>query len=72
MKMPLYTPTVPQLIAWRETPVRPIEGRLQLQGCNVFEWAGCAAAIAGCGALTGPALVACLATVAPGCIKCVT
>jgi hypothetical protein len=40
------------------------------QGCNVFEWAGCAAAIAGCAALSGPALIACVAAAAPGCVKC--
>jgi hypothetical protein len=45
---------------------------IQAQGCNALEWIGCAAAVAGCGALTGPALVACLAGVAPGCIRCVT
>ncbi len=47
-------------------------GTVLLQGCNVFEWAGCAAAVAGCAALSGPALVACVAAAAPGCVKCVT
>jgi hypothetical protein len=46
--------------------------RLTPQGCNVFEWAGCAAAVAGCAALSGPALIACVAAAAPGCVKCVT
>lgn len=45
---------------------------VQPQGCNVFEWAGCAAAVAGCAALSGPALIACVAAAAPGCVKCVT
>lgn len=45
---------------------------LRPQGCNVFEWAGCAAAIAGCAALSGPALVACVALAAPGCVECVS
>jgi len=45
---------------------------LRPQGCNVFEWAGCAAAVAGCAALSGPALIACVAAAAPGCVKCVS
>jgi len=45
---------------------------IRQQGCDVFEWAGCAAAIAGCAAFSGPALVACVAAAAPGCVKCVT
>jgi hypothetical protein len=45
-------------------------GGIELQGCNAFEWIGCAAAIAGCAGLSGPALVACVAGIAPGCVKC--
>ena len=47
-------------------------GRLTPQGCNPFEWAGCAGAIAGCAALSGPSFIACVAAAAPGCLKCVT
>jgi hypothetical protein len=45
---------------------------VQPQGCNVLEWIGCAAAVAACGGISGPGVVACLAAAAPGCIKCVT
>ena len=51
---------------------RGFGGAISPQGCNVFEWAGCAAAIAGCAALSGPGLIACVAAAAPGCVKCVT
>jgi hypothetical protein len=47
-------------------------GGLRLQGCNAFEWIKCGAVVAGCGSLSGPALIACVAAAAPGCIKCVT
>lgn len=40
------------------------------QGCSALEWIGCAAAIAGCATLSGPALVACVAAAAPNCVKC--
>jgi hypothetical protein len=51
---------------------RTVSNGISPQGCNVFEWAGCAAAVAGCAALSGPALIACVAAAAPGCVKCVT
>jgi hypothetical protein len=45
---------------------------LRLQGCNAFEWIRCGAIVAGCAGLSGPALIACVAAAAPGCVKCVT
>ena len=72
--MPVYQPCL------HRPAVQPVEKRVQAkqsdavrpQSCTFLEGLACAAAIAGCGAVTGPALVACLAAVAPGCIKCVT
>jgi hypothetical protein len=71
MQLPYFMPTREQ-----NSPVNfnhlEAHGGITVQGCNVFEWATCAAAVAGCAGLSGPALVACVAAVAPGCIKCVT
>lgn len=71
MRLPGAYVAVP---AQRDTrPLIPdATGGIRPQGCNVFEWAGCAAAVAGCAALSGPALIACVAAAAPGCVKCVT
>lgn len=44
---------------------------LKQQSCNPLEWAGCAAAVASCVA-TGPGIAACVAAIAPACVKCVT
>ena len=68
MRMPTYAAPAPD--PTRRAMTSPTLQGLEPEGCNVFEWIGCAAAIAGCGALSGPALVACVAGVAPGCIKC--
>lgn len=41
------------------------------QGCSGLEAIACAGALAACGSLTGPALVACVAAAAPSCVKCI-
>lgn len=69
MRMPIELSPVRTSARARVGRPTSYEG-LSVQGCNVFEWAGCAAAIAGCAALSGPALVACVAAAAPGCVKC--
>ena len=48
---------------------------IQPQGCSPWEWVGCAAAIAGCASACvispGPqCILACVAIVAAGCLKC--
>jgi hypothetical protein len=62
----------PARLCASKAPLSSRTDGVRLQGCNVFEWASCAAAIAGCTALSGPALIACVASVAPGCVKCVS
>lgn len=47
----------------------PLRDTIKPQGCNVFEAAACASAIAVCVASSLGA-AACLATIAPNCIKC--
>jgi hypothetical protein len=47
---------------------------VQPQGCGVFDWIKCGAAIAGCAAscvALGPACIpGCVASAAPACVKC--
>lgn len=70
MQLPYFMPS--RSLAEARLVHRSEDRRLTLQGCNVFEWAACAAVVAGCSALSGPALIACVAAAAPGCVKCVT
>jgi hypothetical protein len=70
MQLPYFMPS--RNLAEANRVHRSEDRGLTPQGCNVFEWAGCAAAVAACSALSGPALIACVAAAAPGCVKCVT
>jgi hypothetical protein len=71
MKMPLHQPYSVRSASDRGVPFRASDG-IRPQSCKPWEWVGCAAAIAACTAATGGVgLVACLATAAPQCIKCV-
>ena len=71
MKVPSLHPPAPLRTDAQSLKHHSVGG-ISLQGCNALEWVGCAAAVAGCTMLTGPALVACVASAAPGCVKCVT
>jgi hypothetical protein len=70
MKLPDCLPSCPLEHARGGRAITAQTRAIEPQGCNAFEWIGCAAAIAGCAGLSGPALVACVAGVAPGCVKC--
>lgn len=70
MKLPEYLPSCPLGHDGGGCVIGVQRGGIEAQGCNVFEWAACAAAIAGCAGLSGPALIACVAGIAPGCVKC--
>jgi len=75
MRMPIYAPQANgtyKHISVDLPPRRELTGMITPQGCNFLEWAGCAAAVAGCAALSGPALIACVAAAAPCCVKCVS
>ncbi len=72
MKLPHIAPAAERLRNEAGRHGAAPAGQIQMQGCNAFEWIGCAAAVAGCAGLSGPALVGCVAAVAPGCIKCVS
>jgi hypothetical protein len=41
-------------------------------GCSWWKWAACAGEIAVCAGLSGPAFIACVASVAADCLECVT
>lgn len=71
MKMPNFLPVVTHVEKVETFAVRPqFASGLRPQGCNVFDWAKCASVLAACASLSGPALVACVAGAAPGCLKC--
>jgi hypothetical protein len=72
MQLPTYAPAVAHRNDGAKFHFTDDVTGLQPQKCNVWEWVGCGAAVAGCFGLTGPALIACVAAVAPGCVKCVT
>jgi hypothetical protein len=69
MKPPVYLPAVNRT---EQPRVSIVADGLAPQSCNAFEWVGCAAAVYACAQLTGPALISCVAGIAPGCVKCVT
>jgi hypothetical protein len=72
MKLPEYMPSRAREMHTGVGQSSRVDG-LRVQGCNVLEWAQCAAQVAACTASTGGiGLIACLAAVAPNCVKCVS
>ena len=61
------TQRLPNFIAASDSKLS--DRAIEPQGCNVFEAAACAGAIAACISI-GVGVVACLTSAAPHCIKC--
>lgn len=69
MRLPARLPLSQRPMDFRAAPGPSTRETVEPQGCNFFEAAACAGAIAAC-VTSGLGAAACLATIAPNCIKC--
>lgn len=69
MRLPGRLPPAHRAADFGAAPDRSPNGAIEPQGCNVFEAAACVGAIAVC-VTSALGAAACLATIAPNCIKC--